>query len=90
MGLVNLILPTHSVVGFVLLRHLSWLASQVYTLKHDIINVQCLMPGLLLAIRKVVRLKVLQHTTVYTSPIFLNDLLHPVLQMSNFCLSVLL
>ncbi|XP_022141086.1 dihydrodipicolinate reductase-like protein CRR1, chloroplastic isoform X2 [Momordica charantia] len=30
---------------------------EVYTLKHDIINVQCLMPGLLLAIRKVVRLK---------------------------------
>lgn len=60
-GLVNLILPTHFVtraVGFVILRHLSWLASQVYTLKHDIINVQCLMPGLLLAIRKVVRLKV--------------------------------
>ncbi|KAH6783892.1 Dihydrodipicolinate reductase [Perilla frutescens var. hirtella] len=30
---------------------------EVYTLKHDITNVQSLMPGLLLAIRKVVRLK---------------------------------
>ncbi|KAL2252529.1 UNVERIFIED_CONTAM: Dihydrodipicolinate reductase-like protein CRR1, chloroplastic [Sesamum indicum] len=31
--------------------------SEVYTLKHDITDVQSLMPGLLLAIRKVVRLK---------------------------------
>ncbi|XP_041008225.1 dihydrodipicolinate reductase-like protein CRR1, chloroplastic isoform X1 [Juglans microcarpa x Juglans regia] len=31
---------------------------EVYSLKHDITNVQCLMPGLILAIRKVVRLKV--------------------------------
>ncbi|XP_019239396.1 PREDICTED: dihydrodipicolinate reductase-like protein CRR1, chloroplastic isoform X1 [Nicotiana attenuata] len=31
---------------------------EVYTLKHDITDVQCLMPGLILAIRKVVRLKV--------------------------------
>ncbi|KAA8533771.1 hypothetical protein F0562_031288 [Nyssa sinensis] len=30
---------------------------EVYSLKHDIIDVQCLMPGLILAIRKVVRLK---------------------------------
>ncbi|WRX18691.1 Dihydrodipicolinate reductase [Theobroma cacao] len=30
---------------------------EVYTIKHDITDVQCLMPGLLLAIRKVVRLK---------------------------------
>ncbi|KAL8552606.1 hypothetical protein ACS0TY_001334 [Phlomoides rotata] len=30
---------------------------EVYTLKHDITNVQSLMPGLILAIRKVVRLK---------------------------------
>ncbi|KAG7982591.1 hypothetical protein I3843_04G061400 [Carya illinoinensis] len=30
---------------------------EVYCLKHDITNVQCLMPGLILAIRKVVRLK---------------------------------
>ncbi|KAF3321321.1 putative 4-hydroxy-tetrahydrodipicolinate reductase 3 [Carex littledalei] len=30
---------------------------EVYTLRHDITNVQCLMPGLILAIRKVVRLK---------------------------------
>ncbi|KOM36002.1 hypothetical protein LR48_Vigan02g215200 [Vigna angularis] len=30
----------------------------VYSIKHDITDVQCLMPGLLLAIRKVVRLKV--------------------------------
>ncbi|XP_028797447.1 dihydrodipicolinate reductase-like protein CRR1, chloroplastic isoform X2 [Neltuma alba] len=30
---------------------------EIYTLKHDITNVQCLMPGLLLAIRRVVRLK---------------------------------
>jgi chloroplast NAD(P)H dehydrogenase len=29
----------------------------VYTVKHDIIDVRSLMPGLLLAIRKVVRLK---------------------------------
>lgn len=31
---------------------------QVYSVRHDITNVQCLMPGLILAIRKVVRLKV--------------------------------
>lgn len=31
---------------------------QVYSLKHDITDVQCLMPGLILAIRRVVRLKV--------------------------------
>ncbi|RYR37582.1 hypothetical protein Ahy_A09g042459 isoform B [Arachis hypogaea] len=31
---------------------------EIYSIKHDITNVQCLMPGLLLAIRKVVRLKV--------------------------------
>ncbi|XP_052210892.1 dihydrodipicolinate reductase-like protein CRR1, chloroplastic [Diospyros lotus] len=30
---------------------------EVYTIKHDITDVQCLMPGLILAIRKVVRLK---------------------------------
>ncbi|CAL5209483.1 unnamed protein product [Lathyrus oleraceus] len=30
---------------------------EIYTIKHDITDVQCLMPGLLLAIRKVVRLK---------------------------------
>ncbi|KAF7821913.1 dihydrodipicolinate reductase-like protein CRR1, chloroplastic [Senna tora] len=30
---------------------------EIYTLKHDITDVKCLMPGLLLAIRKVVRLK---------------------------------
>ncbi|XXG52049.1 hypothetical protein AAC387_Pa03g0469 [Persea americana] len=30
---------------------------EVYTLRHDITDVQCLMPGLLIAIRKVVRLK---------------------------------
>ncbi|XP_021284439.1 dihydrodipicolinate reductase-like protein CRR1, chloroplastic isoform X3 [Herrania umbratica] len=30
---------------------------EVYTIKHAITDVQCLMPGLLLAIRKVVRLK---------------------------------
>ncbi|KAF8379424.1 hypothetical protein HHK36_028859 [Tetracentron sinense] len=30
---------------------------EVYSLKHDITDVQCLMPGLVLAIRKVVRLK---------------------------------
>ncbi|KAG7013209.1 Dihydrodipicolinate reductase-like protein CRR1, chloroplastic, partial [Cucurbita argyrosperma subsp. argyrosperma] len=30
---------------------------EVYTLKHDVTNVQCLIPGLLLAIRKVVRLE---------------------------------
>ncbi|XP_057736302.1 dihydrodipicolinate reductase-like protein CRR1, chloroplastic isoform X1 [Arachis stenosperma] len=30
---------------------------EIYSIKHDITNVQCLMPGLLLAIRKVVRLK---------------------------------
>lgn len=32
-------------------------AGEVYSLKHDITDVQCLMPGLLLAIRRVVRLK---------------------------------
>ncbi|XP_065870246.1 dihydrodipicolinate reductase-like protein CRR1, chloroplastic isoform X2 [Euphorbia lathyris] len=31
---------------------------ELYTIKHDITDVQCLMPGLLLAIRKVIRLKV--------------------------------
>ncbi|KAK6926288.1 Dihydrodipicolinate reductase, C-terminal [Dillenia turbinata] len=30
---------------------------EVYSLKHDMTDVQCLMPGLILAIRKVVRLK---------------------------------
>ncbi|XP_058740038.1 dihydrodipicolinate reductase-like protein CRR1, chloroplastic isoform X2 [Vicia villosa] len=30
---------------------------EIYTIKHDITDVQCLMPGLLLAIRKVVRIK---------------------------------
>ncbi|KAF3944763.1 hypothetical protein ACB098_12G065700 [Castanea mollissima] len=30
---------------------------EIYSLKHDITDVQCLMPGLILAIRKVVRLK---------------------------------
>ncbi|GFP87671.1 putative 4-hydroxy-tetrahydrodipicolinate reductase 3 chloroplastic [Phtheirospermum japonicum] len=30
---------------------------EVYTLKHDVVDAQCLMPGLILAIRKVVRLK---------------------------------
>ncbi|MED6174196.1 Dipeptidyl aminopeptidase BIII [Stylosanthes scabra] len=30
---------------------------EIYSIKHDITDVQCLMPGLLLAIRKVVRLK---------------------------------
>ncbi|CAA3001677.1 dihydrodipicolinate reductase CRR1, chloroplastic [Olea europaea subsp. europaea] len=30
---------------------------EVYTLKHDVTDVQCLIPGLILAIRKVVRLK---------------------------------
>ncbi|KAE8705307.1 hypothetical protein F3Y22_tig00110429pilonHSYRG00623 [Hibiscus syriacus] len=30
---------------------------EVYAIKHDITDVQCLMPGLLLAIREVVRLK---------------------------------
>lgn len=32
--------------------------TQVYTVKHDVIDVRSLMPGLLLSIRKVVRLKV--------------------------------
>ncbi|TQD88012.1 hypothetical protein C1H46_026435 [Malus baccata] len=31
---------------------------EVYSLKHDITDVQCLMPGLLLAIRNIVRIKV--------------------------------
>lgn len=30
---------------------------EIYTLRHDVTNVQCLMPGLILAIRKVIRLK---------------------------------
>ncbi|OWM79511.1 dihydrodipicolinate reductase-like protein CRR1, chloroplastic [Punica granatum] len=30
---------------------------EIYTIKHDITDVQCLMPGLILAIRKVIRLK---------------------------------
>uniref|UniRef100_A0A0E0CU60 Dihydrodipicolinate reductase C-terminal domain-containing protein n=1 Tax=Oryza meridionalis TaxID=40149 RepID=A0A0E0CU60_9ORYZ len=30
---------------------------EIYTLRHDVTNVQCMMPGLILAIRKVVRLK---------------------------------
>ncbi|KAG5558511.1 hypothetical protein RHGRI_008451 [Rhododendron griersonianum] len=34
---------------------------EVYSLKHDITDVQCLMPGLIIAIRKVVRLKNLVH-----------------------------
>ncbi|CAF1699355.1 unnamed protein product [Brassica napus] len=36
--------------------------TQVYTVKHDIVDVRSLMPGLLLAIRKVVRLKVTRKT----------------------------
>lgn len=36
----------------------SMLSLQVYSLKHDITDIECLMPGLILAIRKVVRLKV--------------------------------
>ncbi|KAF9617185.1 hypothetical protein IFM89_035067 [Coptis chinensis] len=32
-------------------------AGEVYSLKHDITDVQCLVPGLILAIRRVVRLK---------------------------------
>jgi len=39
---------------------------QVYCIKHDITDVQCLMPGLLLAIRKVVRLKVANHIKSHT------------------------
>ncbi|KAH1238713.1 Dihydrodipicolinate reductase-like protein CRR1, chloroplastic [Glycine max] len=35
---------------------------EVYSIKHDIIDVKCLMPGLLLAIRKVVHLKVATHS----------------------------
>ncbi|XP_058740029.1 dihydrodipicolinate reductase-like protein CRR1, chloroplastic isoform X1 [Vicia villosa] len=38
---------------------------EIYTIKHDITDVQCLMPGLLLAIRKVVRIKVPQLFQVY-------------------------
>ncbi|TVU48606.1 hypothetical protein EJB05_08247 [Eragrostis curvula] len=30
---------------------------EIYTIRHDVTNVQCLMPGLIMAIRKVVRLK---------------------------------
>ncbi|CAM0870438.1 unnamed protein product [Alopecurus aequalis] len=30
---------------------------EIYTLKHDVTDVRCLMPGLILAIRKVIRLK---------------------------------
>lgn len=37
---------------------------QVYTLKHEITNVQSLMPGLILAIRKVVRLKVIPRNNI--------------------------
>ncbi|XAR66204.1 4-hydroxy-tetrahydrodipicolinate reductase [Bertholletia excelsa] len=40
-----------------------WL--QVYSLKHDITDVQCLMPGLILAIRKVVRLKVIEYLAFF-------------------------
>ncbi|KZV36494.1 dihydrodipicolinate reductase 3, chloroplastic-like [Dorcoceras hygrometricum] len=36
---------------------------EVYTIKHDIVDVQCLMPGLILAIRKVVRLKVISRNS---------------------------
>ncbi|KAH1091740.1 hypothetical protein J1N35_018997 [Gossypium stocksii] len=39
---------------------------EVYTIKHDITDVQCLMPGLLLAIRKVARLKVTDCIAEYT------------------------
>lgn len=51
-------------LGLLISSHLSkyWLEQlcfpQVYSLKHDITDVQCLMPGLLLAIRKIVRIKV--------------------------------
>ena len=69
----------HQSGRFFLPQHVSWLAPQVYTLKHDVTNVQCLIPGLLLAIRKVVRLKVPKHASGYAPRIFLNDLLYPVL-----------
>ncbi|KAG8652864.1 hypothetical protein MANES_06G143900v8 [Manihot esculenta] len=38
---------------------------EVYSIKHDITDVQCLMPGLLLAIRKVIRLKVTNFATFF-------------------------
>ncbi|XP_057988692.1 dihydrodipicolinate reductase-like protein CRR1, chloroplastic isoform X1 [Hevea brasiliensis] len=38
---------------------------EVYSIKHDITDVQCLMPGLLLAIRKVIRLKVINCVIIY-------------------------
>ena len=64
-----------ALVGPILLRrgiHIEWhhlniiissenCWSQVYTLKHEITDVQSLMPGLILAIRKVVRLKVAEY-----------------------------
>ncbi|XP_030935248.1 dihydrodipicolinate reductase-like protein CRR1, chloroplastic isoform X3 [Quercus lobata] len=43
---------------------------EIYSLKHDITNVQCLMPGLILAIRKVVRLK------SFPSSLFLQNLVY--------------
>ncbi|KAJ1693436.1 hypothetical protein LUZ63_010134 [Rhynchospora breviuscula] len=43
---------------------------EVYTLRHDITNVQCLMPGLILAIRKVVRLKVINWQAILFDLLF--------------------
>ncbi|KAF9671955.1 hypothetical protein SADUNF_Sadunf12G0104200 [Salix dunnii] len=37
---------------------------EVYSIKHDIADVKCLMPGLILAIRKVIRLKVNQSINI--------------------------
>lgn len=45
---------------------------QIYTIKHDITDVQCLMPGLIMAIRKVVRLKVIIFLTLRTFNLFIS------------------
>ncbi|KAL6659941.1 hypothetical protein ACP70R_002063 [Stipagrostis hirtigluma subsp. patula] len=44
---------------------------EIYTLRHDVTNVQCLMPGLLLAIRRVIRLKVARELWLLNVPDYL-------------------
>ncbi|MED6193197.1 hypothetical protein PIB30_016928 [Stylosanthes scabra] len=58
-------LPSSSTVHF-------FAPGEIYSIKHDITNVQCLMPGLLLAIRKVVRLKAWLHEFRKISPLYLS------------------
>ena len=58
--------------------------TQVYTVKHDIVDVRSLMPGLLLAIRKVVRLKVTRKHARVLHPLMYYLLLSNHLSLFSF------